>query len=447
MASFERDILVQAPTAQGIAAAISEAVQSGRLARGERLPSIREVARLYRVSPTTVASAWSLLVQSGTIDTAGRRGTTVAAPPRAGRHYRRAWDHRDRFPLDLSFAGPDPALVPDLRAALRSMEANFAVTPSPQDELVLPELEAILRERCTYQPEAMTIVDGAIDGLDVVTRAAIPQCSRVVVENPCFPPLLDLLEASQATVVGVDLDEEGMNIAAIERAFEEPVAGIYLQPLGQNPTGVSMSEARAAEIAAIVGRTDALVVEDAACSAIARGGDSLSLGKWLPDQTVHIYSFSKSHGPELRIASVSGPRRVIDGVIALRRRAQGWTSRILQELLLTMLRDQESERRVERAIQQYTLRRGAMVDYLASEGITVLGTEGYNLWLPVVDETAAVLGAFRQGVGVAPGSAFMVSPGSPPHLRVTTSCLYGEEIPRVGGILAQIARSSSWLRT
>jgi DNA-binding transcriptional MocR family regulator len=325
------------------------------------------------------------------------------------------------------------------------MPIDFPMTPASHDGPILPGLERLLRPRWPFEPEAMTVVDGALDGLDVVTRAAIAPGSRVVVENPGIPPLLDMLESRGVTVVGVELDEEGMQLNSLRQAFAEPVAAVFLQPLGQNPTGVSMTNERAAELAKIIDGTDALVVEDAACSAISPRRDGLSLGSWLPEQTVYIQSLSKSHGPELRLAIIGGPTRVIDAVTALRRRVQGWTSRILQQLALTLLDDPASENMVDRAAGEYQVRRRSMVDHLAAQGIEVEGSEGYNLWLPVVNETAAVVSALKHGITVAPGSAFAVSPMAP-HLRVTISTIVGEQTERLGDILSAIARESSWVR-
>ncbi|HAN35327.1 MAG TPA: GntR family transcriptional regulator, partial [Acidimicrobiaceae bacterium] len=59
------------------------------------------------------------------------------------------------------------------------------------------------------------------------------------------------------------------------------------------------------ELAALLANSDALVVEDDHSGDIASGA-LVSLGKWLPQRTVHIRSYSKSHGPDLRLAAVGG---------------------------------------------------------------------------------------------------------------------------------------------
>jgi DNA-binding transcriptional MocR family regulator len=436
------DLDIEAPNARKLAEAITEAVRSGRLTRGDRLPPIRDVARQFKISATTVSAAWSLLNQEGTITTARRRGTTIAAP-HPGRRYRRNFDPASRLPVDVSHGEPDPALLPDLAAALAAMSPRFP-GPSFLDEPVLPELERVLRQEWPYAAESMTVVNGVINGLELITRVAVPAGTHVVVEDPCFPPLLDLLDDRRVAVTGVPLDAEGMLPDALDRALRRPVAAIYLQPQGQNPTGITMSPARARRLADLAARSRALVIEDAAGAAVSCGTLS-SLGRWIPGQTVHVRNFSKSHGVEVRVAALSGPGELIDRVTSLRQIGQGWTSRILQRLLYTLLTDTQSQQVVTRARDRYRERRAAMVGHLTSEGIQVAGADGYNVWLPVADESAAMMQAARHGVGVAPGAPFTIAAGHP-HVRVTTSSLSGEDLHRVAVTLAWAARSSSWVR-
>jgi DNA-binding transcriptional MocR family regulator len=442
MSSPILDMDIEAPTARKLAEAITEAVRAGRLTQGDRLPPIREVARQLKISATTVSAAWSLLNQAGTITTARRRGTTIAAPS-SGRRYRRSFDPASRFPIDVSHGEPDPALLPDLATALAAMSPRFP-GPGFLDQPVLPELEHVLRQEWPYEAESMTVVNGVINGLELTTRVAVPAGAHVVVEDPCFPPLLDLLDDRRIAVTGVQLDAEGMIPAALDRALRRPTAAIYLQPQGQNPTGITMSPARARRLADLAVRSRALVIEDAAGAASSCGTPS-SLGRWIPGQTVHIRNFSKSHGVEVRVAALSGPGELIDRVTSLRQIGQGWTSRILQRLLYTLVTDTQSQRVVERAREHYRERRAALVGHLAAEGINVAGTDGYNVWVPVADESAAMMQAARHGVGVAHGAPFTIAAGRS-HVRVTTSRLSGEDLRRVAVTLAHAARSSSWIR-
>jgi DNA-binding transcriptional MocR family regulator len=426
------------PSSRGLAAAVHRAVRDGALGAGDRLPPIRAVATGLGLSPTTVSAAWSLLARAGTIRTDGRRGTTIADRQRPGTpRYQRALDRASEFRIDLSTGVPDPALLPDLSRALDALTA----APAPGsylDAAVLPELAEVLRADWPFEIDDVTVVDGAMDGLELVTRVLVEVGDRVAVEDPGFPPMLDLLEASGASVVGVPVDASGMSADALRDLG--PVSAVYLQPRAQNPTGVSLTARRAEELARVTRRWNAVIVEDDSAGAVA-AADPISLGRWLPDRTVHVRSFAKSHGPDLRLAALSAPPELAARVTAVRQLGQGWSSRLLQRLLLALLTDPVSVAAVARARDSYTERRARMVGALADEGIDVGGTDGLNVWVPVADETATVVRLASQGIGVAPGAPFAVLPGRRPHVRVTAGLL-ADGHAEVARALADAARGS-----
>ena len=76
-----------------------------------------------------------------------------------------------------------------------------------------------------FAPEALTVVDGAMDALDRVAQVVVRLGDRVVVEHPTFPPLLDLLEQLGAEVIGVDVDDAGIGVEGLRRALERASEG------------------------------------------------------------------------------------------------------------------------------------------------------------------------------------------------------------------------------
>ena len=424
-------------TARGLASAVSRAVRDGVIARGTRLPPIRTVAAALKLSPTTVSAAWGLLARTGTVRTDGRRGTTIADRPRPGSpRYQRALDRETSFRLDLSTGVPDPALLPALADAITSL-TSVSAPSSYLDDPVLPELTDVLRADWPYPADEITVVDGAMDGIELATRVLIGFGERVAVEQPGFPPLLDLLEARGAEIVPVPVDAEGMTVAGLRAAGT--VGAVYLQPRAQNPTGVSLTMDRAAQLAEVLGFGTAAVIEDDSAGAIAQA-PPLSLGRWLPERTIHVRSFAKSHGPDLRLAALSAPGDVARRITALRQLGQGWSSRLLQRLLLALLTGADSVAAVAQARDTYAARRAALVTALAARGVDVGGSDGINLWVPVADETAAVVRLASQGIGVAPGSPFCVRPGAP-HVRVTAG-LVRDGFADVADALAAAARNT-----
>jgi DNA-binding transcriptional MocR family regulator len=430
------------PTARGLAAAVSRCIAEGTLAPGARLPPIRTVATELALSPTTVSAAWGVLVRSGTLRTEGRRGTVVldTARPGGGR-YRRALERPQPLALDLSSGVPDGTLLPRLGRVLDRLDT--AGTPTSYlDPPVVPELADLLAADWPFPAEQITVVDGAMDALDLVTRTVLRYGDRVVVEHPGFPPVVDLLEAVGVDIVGVPVDAHGLEPDPLGKALRSRVAAVILQPRAQNPTGATMTPARAAELAAVLANSDTLVIEDDSAHGISFT-PPISLGSLLPGRTVHIRSYSKSYGPDLRLAALSGPPELLHRVSARRHLGQGWSSRLLQRILAGLLTDEEAVRQVAAARREYARRRALVVDALAGHDVPVGGCEGINVWVPVEDESAAIVRLASQGIGVSPGAPFAVLPEPQGYVRVTAGVLR-ERHPEVAGLIAEAARTVTW---
>jgi DNA-binding transcriptional MocR family regulator len=412
---------VEDRSARGIAAAVGRLVTAGSLPSGARLPTVRDVARELKVSPTTVSEAWGSLARAGAIQTRGRSGTFVGAGFKPLR-YAQLGATPTEVDRDLSTGVPDHDLLPDLTGALSRL-GDGRITASYLDAPVLPQLEAALRARWPFTPERVTVVDGALDALDRITAAVVRFGDRVLVENPAFPPMLDLLDAVGATVVGVPLSADGLSVddLAATLADHQPVA-LFLQPRAHNPTGVSMTGPRAEALSALLaGHPGVTIVEDDHAGDIATA-PPVSLGCWLPSRTVHVASFSKSHGPDLRLAAIGGPAEVIAAVADRRLLGPGWSSRILQAVLLDLLTDPAAVEQVAAARLEYARRRAALLAALADRGVPAMAADGINMWLPVHDQQAAMVALAAHGVAVAPGAPFhagQVGHAAADHVRLT----------------------------
>ncbi|GIG36898.1 aminotransferase-like domain-containing protein [Cellulomonas pakistanensis] len=485
---------------RGIAAAVSRLVRSGDLRPGDRLPTVRRLAADLGVSPATVSGAWQALAAVGLVASRGRAGTVVLPepaswlPPRyrdlaaGGRSaggtepggtarplpgaatgtpgrspVAAAPATRPGRPLDLSTGTPDPALLPPLGRALARVAAATpaAGTGSYLGAPVVEPLERLLRTSWPFTPQRVTVVDGAVDAMSRTLEQLAGFGDRVVVEDPSFPPIFDLCDQLGLERVPVPLDRQGLRPDALAAALRTGAEVVVLQPRAHNPTGVSMTSTRARELAAVVRKHLAqtpgaglTIVEDDHSGEIASSAD-VSLGSHLPDRVVHVRSYSKSHGPDLRIAAVGGPAAVLDRVVARRMLGPGWTSRLLQHVLADLLDDGEALAAVAQARRTYYARQRALSTALAGHGVEVQPGDGINLWVPVADEATALVRLAAAGIRVAPGRPFRAGSGpddgpdadaDPPaggagHVRVTVGALSGgpDEVQRVATALSLAA--------
>ena len=426
---------------RGIAGAFSRAIRSGALAPGDRLPTVRDVAAELGVSPATVSAAWQALRRTGLVVSRGRAGTFVRDSPTTWltprvRDLVGVGDTSVRF--DLSRGTPDPALLPSLGPALGRVSAR-AATLAYQEEPVLPRLRDVLATTWPNPDDTITVVDGATDGIARVMEHVVSLGDRVVLESPTFPPFFDLVESLGAEAVPVELDAEGIRVESLRRALETRPVAVVLQPRAHNPTGVSLTPSRASALARVLARRrdDApWVVEDDHSGAISTSPD-VSLSTLLPGRVVHVRSFSKSHGPDLRIAALGGPSGLIDAIVQRRMLGPAWTSRMVQSILLDLLTEAQSMDEVAEARRQYFGRQRGLVDALASYGVRTTPPDGINLWLPVHDERAALLHLAASGIRVAAGTPFLeTGSASTPHVRVTSGLVTGEHVDEVAAASA-----------
>ena len=431
-------------TPRGIAGAFSRAIRAGELAPGDRLPTVRDVAAELGVSPATVSAAWQALRRTGLVVSRGRAGSFVKDSPTpwlSPRQRSLVGAGRDGVRLDLSRGTPDPRLLPDLGPALHRVSQR-AVTLTYQEEPVLPALREELARTWPYDAAALTVVDGATDGIARVLEQVVAYGDRVVLESPGFPPFFDLVEALGGEVVPVELDASGIRPESLRRALESRPAAVVLQPRAHNPTGTSMTAARARQLARLLrtsGPAAPWVIEDDHSGSISMAPD-VTLGSSVPERVVHVRSYSKSHGPDLRIAAVSGPSELIDRLVARRMLGPAWTSRMLQTILLDLVTSSRSLDEVAEARRQYYARQRTLAGELAARGVEVSRPDGINLWLPVADERAAVLHLAAAGIRVAGGSAFVADPGTArPHVRVTSGLVSPADAAEVAGALAAAA--------
>src|SRR5947209_17280752 len=120
--------------ASGIVTSVETAIREGRLGAGARLPTVRDLARALRVSPTTAAAAYRTLRVRGLVHAQGRRGTRVSPrPPLPIRPLAPAAPHL----RDLSLGNPDPALLPSLQRALARLPRRPGLYGEPANRPAL----------------------------------------------------------------------------------------------------------------------------------------------------------------------------------------------------------------------------------------------------------------------------------------------------------------------
>jgi DNA-binding transcriptional MocR family regulator len=419
-----------------IAARIEAAIAEGRLAPGGRLPTVRELAAELAVSPATVAAAYRTLRQRGLVSAQSRRGTVVA--PRPPLRVRGAQPPPAGV-RDLASGNPDPALLPPLGPALARVDPAHKLYGGPAKLPALAELA-----RTDFAEDAIegeiAVAGGALDGIERVLQTRLLPGDRVVIEDPTWPRINDLVRAAGLVPEPVRIDDSGLVPGDLARALERGARAVIATPRGQNPTGAALDARRGRDVRELLGRhPDVVVIEDDYAAAVA-GPPYVPVhgagGPW-----VVIRSLSKVLGPDLRVAPMAGDPLTISRVEGRQLLGAGWVSHLLQQTAAYLWESPQTRELLARAGRTYAQRRAALLDALAAHGITGHGRSGLGVWIPVAEEVSAVQQLLERGWAVSPGERYRFA--APPGIRVTTTRLDPAEAAELAGALAEIAQAST----
>lgn len=426
-------------TARGLALDMSALIRSGTLPVGARLPTVRDLAFRLGVSPGTVSEAWSELKRQKIVSGRGRSGAWVSgdnATPRPARMGSVADFGPDV--LDLSLAIPDVALLPPLGTAL-AQAASAENLNSYERTPILPALREAVAPHWPYRPAAFLATNGGYNAVYAVLHATVLPGACVAIEDPTAMRLLDIIEDLGAEILPVACDAQGPLPDQLAAALERRPAAFIFQPRTHSVTGRHVTSKRLAELGRVLAGSDTLVIEDDGVGDVS-SHPPLSLGTSMPERVVHIRSFSKSLGPDLRIAVLSAAPTVIRQIQSYRSFSSGWTSRLLQAATAWLLTDADTGERLAAARSVYTERRRALIGRLAAGGLPMPESDGLCIWVPVESEQFALVTLAAHGIAVLPGSKCAVRPTE--HVRVATAIL-AEGHERVAEAVIRAARRAT----
>ncbi|MFG2024526.1 PLP-dependent aminotransferase family protein [Streptomyces sp. NPDC048825] len=407
--------------------ALREAVRSGRLAPGTRLPPYRSLAADLGVARNTVADAYAELVAEGWLTARQGSGTLVAmgVPPtplrqwgsaeplqRAARTPKKA-PPRVRGPRhDLRQGTPDVSVFPrtawlaSYRRALQQApnEAFGPGDPAGRRELREALTEYLARARgVRTEPGRIVICSGFAHALRLLFGGAGGGVLQgpLAVEAYGLPFHRELLAAAGVRTLPLPLDEDG---AQVEELGKE--RAVLLTPAHQFPTGGPLHPSRRAAVIDWARARGGVILEDDYDGEFRYDRKPVGAVQGLdPERVVHIGSVSKSLSPALRLGWMVLPERYVDAVLEAKGEREAWVSVLDQLTLADFIVSGAYDRHVRRMRQRYRTRRDRLVVALAAHAphIEVTGiAAGLHavLRLPPGSEQAAVRAAHWQGLAL-----------------------------------------------
>ncbi|WP_394787742.1 PLP-dependent aminotransferase family protein [Rhodoferax sp.] len=374
---------------------IKDAIRTGRLAAGEKLPPSRLLAEQLGLSRKTVAEAFARLIFDKLLVGQVGKGTFVSdvarqvkpaetSPGFAGAAVAERWRS---MPTPLRHAGPAgllrfeyiggaPArsLFPHAdwrRCVLHALRQSTRSRGTYGEAEGLPELrEAIARHvafsrgvRCSM--DDVIVTHGAQQALDLVARVLVEPGSTVAVEEPGYPPARQLFAAQGAHVVGIPVDAEGMQVEQIP----EGTRLVYVTPAHQFPLGMPMSVARRKALLARAQAVGAIVIEDDYDSEFRYEGRPTDALQSMDRHgcVAFIGSFSKTLSPDLRLGYLIAPQAILQAVATAKHLSDWHTATPTQMALAKFMADGDLLRHIRRCHAVYAQRRESIMRRLGSD--------------------------------------------------------------------------------
>jgi len=426
--------------------ALREAIGSGRLAPGVRLPPHRTLCVDLGIARNTVAEAYAQLVEEGWLTARQGSGTRVArraTPSESGRERAPARPTRRRPTHDLMPSSPDAAAFP--RTAWQA-SARRAMTNAPNDAFGVgdprgrPELRRALagylaRARgVRTEPERIVVCSGFAHGLALVCSLVR---GTVAVESYGLDFPREIVAASGHTTRPLPVDAQG---AQVDRLADTDAGAVLLTPAHQFPTGGPLHRDRRAAVVDWARTRGGLVLEDDYDGEFRYDREPVGAVQGLdPNRVVYFGSVSKSLSPALRLGWMVLPGRLVDDVLAAKGPREMWSGVVEQLTLADFIACGAYDRQVRRMRQVYRRRRDQLTATLAERAphIRVSGiAAGLHavLELPEGTEQATLRAARRHGLALdglglyrhpdsamPPREGLVIGYGTPPEHSFTAA--------------------------
>ncbi len=460
---------------------LAEAIRTGRLQAGDRLPTVAAFASDLGVTPSTVRRALEDLTLSGLVASHVGRGTFVTDPTSAshGEHSAAAVEKPPvgRPPegsaavkaarrLRQGIAASLEALLPlaqrpgviqltsgvpaselvseDLvkelnQAALKEGAAQYVGYGHPMGLTALREaLAARYQQRgLSVEADQILITCGSQQALALIAMQALETKPRIIFETPCYTGIPKFFSSLGHWVETITRDPDGPLPDSFARFSQDPPPLVYTCPQLHNPMGTNMIPERQRRLADWVAARDGLVIADEVFADLH--GDSPAAGPLYRNGLANLLivgSLSKSFMGGLRVGWLVADRQRLETLAGLKRTMDLGGPPLMEGMALALLESGRYDDHLPRARRYYACRRDAALEAL--ERCMPAGVEwtrpegGFNMWIRLpagYSSIALYLAAIERGVAFIPGpfadvdhrflNAFRVGYGGLPPDQVT----------------------------
>jgi GntR family transcriptional regulator / MocR family aminotransferase len=456
---------------------LREAILSGDLRGGEKLPSTRDLAEQLGISRTVVLLAYEQLLAEGFAAGETGSGTYVAGGMKVGRAVSparcaqirlsrfglsaaAAWSRMNfprrptrALPYDFAYGRSDLGAFPFemwrrtlLRCARRAPVSEHDYGPAGGNARLREAISNhVRRSRAVVsEPSQVIVVNGSQQALDLIARVLFGNSERVAVEDPSYQGTTEVLRAAGARLLPLRVDREGIDPAKMPASARI----VFVTPSHQYPTGAILPLARRLALLDWAKRHNAVIVEDDYDGEFRYEGQPLESLQGLDREgrVLYIGTFSRTIFSALRIGYLIVPKRLVTAFAAAKWLCDRHTASLEQEALAEFIANGMYERHLRRMRRQNAARRRALLEAIErhlGKRVEVTGDgAGAHIVLwprPRVAEDWVIAAAAARGVRVYGISPYFLKKPARTGILVgyarTSETQIREGIRRLGDVL------------
>jgi len=435
---------------------LRRAILAGTFASDDPLPSTRDLAQQLGVSRTVVLLAYDQLLAEGFVVGRVGSGTYVAEGLVASRAAKTARPAAIRLSRFGTFAVETAARVTFHEPRRKALRYDFAYSRSDVELFPFAQWSRLLHRRTRevrvreldYGPptgsEALQqaiaahlrrarlvdcdasqviVVNGSQQALDLVARVLIEPGDQVAIEDPSYEGTREVLHAAGARLLGVPVDRDGIDAAAMPDAARLA----FVTPSHQFPTGAILSLARRQQLLTWARRRNAVIVEDDYDGEFRYVGGPLESLQGLDTEgrVIYVGTFSRTVFSALRIGYLVVPRSLLPAFTAAKWLCDQHTATLEQDTLAEFITSGMYERHLRRVGRRNAANRRVLLEALhrhLGDRVEITG-DGAGahvvLWPRArISEDAVVAAAAARGVGVYPLERYRIRRAGRPGLML-----------------------------
>jgi DNA-binding transcriptional MocR family regulator len=405
-----------------LADAVAAEIASGALKPGDRLPPQRTFAYQRKIATSTASRVYTELLHRGLVVGEVGRGTFISGEARRGIA---APTEPRGARIDLEFNYPllpgQSALIAKSLEGLNRPEAlDIALrqaTSTGTQGLRKVAADYLARQNRDWspKPEQMVFTGNGRQCIAAALGAVVPSGGRCGVEALTYPFIKGIAARLGVTLVPLAMDEHGVRPDAVQKAHREAhLSALYIQPIIQNPLGMTMPASRRADLLRVVEKLDLMIIEDGVYAFL---DDEPPLAALAPERCVVLDSLSKKVAPGLSLGFVVPPLRLRENVMASVR-SGGWTASGFAFAAAQQMMADGTAAELARQKRIDAQQRQKIAATCLSGLEIQTNPKSYHLWLtlpPHWRSQAFVAAAARRDIALSPSTTFAVSPGHAPN--------------------------------